>query len=79
MEQKKKMKIYLLIVNTWKHLIPISINDLTIFLKWIHPNGFLDPFSNTETIDSPKLEDKLIEVTTNEELKLEFKEGYHDT
>ncbi|VVC31917.1 Hypothetical protein CINCED_3A005983 [Cinara cedri] len=34
-------------------------------LKWV-----LDPFSNTETIDSAKLEEELIEVTTNKELKL---------
>ncbi|VVC25188.1 Hypothetical protein CINCED_3A024589 [Cinara cedri] len=33
-------------------------------------------FSNTETIDSAKLEEELIEVTTNEESKLKFKEGY---
>ncbi|KAL4098859.1 hypothetical protein QTP88_023378 [Uroleucon formosanum] len=38
-----------------------------------------EPFSktvNTETINSAKLEEELIEVTTNEELKLKFKEGY---
>lgn len=40
------------------------------------PKWVLDPFSNTETIDSAKLEEALIEVTTNEELKLKFKEGY---
>ncbi|XP_060875881.1 uncharacterized protein LOC132949116 [Metopolophium dirhodum] len=40
------------------------------------PKWVLDPFSNTETIDSAKLEEKLIEVTSNEELKLKFKEGY---
>jgi hypothetical protein len=40
------------------------------------PKWVLDPFSNTETTDSAKLEEELIEVTTNEELKLKFKEGY---
>lgn len=32
------MEIYLLIVNTWKHYIPISTNDLRISIKWTHPN-----------------------------------------
>lgn len=45
-------------------------------LKMNIPKWVLDPFSNTETIDSAKLEEELIEVTTNEELKLKFKEGY---
>jgi len=45
-------------------------------LKKNIPKWVLDPFSNTETIDSAKLEEELIEVTTNEELKLKFKEGY---
>ncbi|VVC43066.1 Hypothetical protein CINCED_3A019706 [Cinara cedri] len=43
-------------------------------LKWV-----LDPFSNTETIDSAKLEEELIEVTTNKELKLKFKEAIVQT
>jgi len=40
------------------------------------PEWVLDPFSNTETMDSPILEDELIEATTNEELQFKFKEGY---
>lgn len=36
--------------------------------------GILDPFSNTETMDSPILEDELIEATTNEELKFKSEE-----
>jgi hypothetical protein len=36
----------------------------------------LDPFSNTEMINSPILEDELIEETINKTLKYKFKEGY---
>lgn len=36
----------------------------------------LDPFSNIEMIDSTRLKDELIQITTNKELKLKFKEDY---
>lgn len=42
------------------------------------PEWVLDPFLNTETIDSAKLEDEMIKVPTNEEFKIKFKEGYQE-
>ncbi|KAE9528709.1 hypothetical protein AGLY_012284 [Aphis glycines] len=43
-------------------------------IRWLSKGAY--SFSNTETIDSAKLEKELIEITTNEELKLKFKEGF---
>ncbi|XP_050520167.1 SCAN domain-containing protein 3-like [Daktulosphaira vitifoliae] len=45
-------------------------------LKMVIPGWVLDPFSSAEIINSPKLEEELIELSTNEELKFKFKEGY---
>jgi hypothetical protein len=53
----------------------ISLQKGGDILKIDIPKWVLDPFSNTKTINSAKLEE-LIEVTTNKELKLKFKECY---
>ncbi|XP_053894463.1 SCAN domain-containing protein 3-like, partial [Malaclemys terrapin pileata] len=45
-------------------------------LKINIPNWVLDPFSSTNTEESPNLQEELIEVTTNEEFKFKFKDGY---
>ena len=41
------------------------------------PEWVLDPFSNVNTAGSSQLEE-LIELTTNEELKIKFKNGYQE-
>lgn len=51
-------------------------NKFEDILKMNIPEWVLYPFSNLEIIDSPTLEDEFMDVTTNEELKLKFKEGY---
>ncbi|XP_034642709.1 SCAN domain-containing protein 3-like [Trachemys scripta elegans] len=45
-------------------------------LKMNIPDWVLDPFSSRNTEESPKLQEELIEVTTNEELKFKFKDDY---
>jgi len=40
------------------------------------PDWILNPFSSTNTEESPQLQIELIEVTTNDELKFKFKSGY---
>ena len=42
------------------------------------PDWVLDPFSNVNTAESSQLEEELIELTTNEELKIKFKNGYKE-
>ncbi|CAG9786987.1 unnamed protein product [Diatraea saccharalis] len=42
------------------------------------PDWVLDPFSNVNTTGSSQLEEELIELTTNEELKIKFKNGYRE-
>ena len=42
------------------------------------PDWVLDPFSNVNTAISPHLEEELIELTTNEEIKIKFKNGYQE-
>lgn len=42
------------------------------------PDWVLDPFSNVNTAMSPQLEEELIELTTNEEIKIKFKNGYQE-
>ena len=42
------------------------------------PEWILDPFSNVNTAGSSQLEEELIELTTNEELKIKFKNGYQE-
>ena len=41
------------------------------------PDWVLDPFSNVITAGSSQLEE-LIKLTTNEELKIKFKNGYKE-
>lgn len=45
-------------------------------LKLEIPDWVLDPFSNVNIAISPQLEEELIELTTNEEIKIKFKNGY---
>ena len=40
------------------------------------PDWILDPFLSANTEDSPQLQEELMEVTTNDELKFKFKSGY---
>lgn len=40
------------------------------------PDRVLDPFSNVNIAISPQLEEELIELTTNEEIKIKYKNGY---
>ncbi|XP_039309107.1 protein ZBED8-like [Solenopsis invicta] len=47
-------------------------------LKLEIPDWVLDPFSNVNTAGSSHLEEELIELTTNEEIKIKFKNGYQD-
>jgi hypothetical protein len=54
----------------------ISLQKGGDILKMDIPKWVLDPFSNTKSIDSAKLDEELIEVTTNEELKLKYNECY---
>lgn len=42
------------------------------------PSWVLDPFANTDTEESSNLEEELLELTTNEELKVKFKHGYQE-
>ncbi|XP_014481742.1 PREDICTED: SCAN domain-containing protein 3-like [Dinoponera quadriceps] len=42
------------------------------------PDWVLDPFSNVNTAGSFQLEEQLIKLTTNEELKIKFKNGYQE-
>ncbi|KFM67243.1 SCAN domain-containing protein 3, partial [Stegodyphus mimosarum] len=42
------------------------------------PDWVLDPFSNVNTAGPSQLEEELIELTTNEELKIKFKNGYQE-
>lgn len=42
------------------------------------PDWVLDPYSNVNTAGSSQLEEELIELTTNEELKYKFKSGYQE-
>ncbi|CAG9790258.1 unnamed protein product [Diatraea saccharalis] len=42
------------------------------------PDWVLDPFSNVNTAGSSQLEEELIELTTNEELKIKFKNDYQE-
>ncbi|KAJ8734763.1 hypothetical protein PYW08_014013 [Mythimna loreyi] len=42
------------------------------------PDWVLDPFSNVNTAMSPQLEEELIELTTNEEIKIKFNNGYQE-
>ncbi|KAG8227195.1 hypothetical protein J437_LFUL003401 [Ladona fulva] len=45
-------------------------------LKMNIPDWILDPFSSANTEESPQLQEELMEVTTNDELKFKFKSGY---
>ncbi|XP_043262496.1 SCAN domain-containing protein 3-like [Colletes gigas] len=45
-------------------------------LKMDIPDWILDPFSSANTEESPQLQEELMEVTTNDELKFTFKSGY---
>lgn len=45
-------------------------------LKLEIPDWVLDPFSNVNIAISPQLEEELIELTTNEEIKIKYKNGY---
>ncbi|KAG8235687.1 hypothetical protein J437_LFUL014031 [Ladona fulva] len=40
------------------------------------PDWILDPFSSANTEESPQLQEELMEVTANDELKFKFKSGY---
>lgn len=42
------------------------------------PSWVIDPFANTDTEGSSNLEEELLELTTNEELKVKFKRGYQE-
>lgn len=42
------------------------------------PDWVLDPFSNVSTAESSQLEEQLLELTTNEEIKFKFKNGYQE-
>lgn len=42
------------------------------------PSWVLDPFGNTDTEDSSNLEEELLELSTNEELKVKLKHGYQE-
>lgn len=42
------------------------------------PSWILDPFENAGTAESSNLEEELIELTTNEELKVKFRNGYQE-
>lgn len=70
------MTIYWPIVSIWNLFIQISLSRLKIFLKWIYLIGFcfqLQIYVYEEA--SSKLQEELIEITTNEELKIKFKGG----
>ncbi|GBP62116.1 hypothetical protein EVAR_46085_1 [Eumeta japonica] len=45
-------------------------------LKLEIPDWVLDPFSNVNIAMSPQLEEELIELTTNEEIKIKYKNDY---
>lgn len=47
-------------------------------LKLKIPDWVLDPFSNQEDFSAGSHQEELIEVTTNEELKIKFKNGYQE-
>lgn len=38
----------------------------------------IDPFANADTAESSNLEEKHVELTTNEELKIKFRYGYQE-
>ncbi|KAG8239999.1 hypothetical protein J437_LFUL016515 [Ladona fulva] len=40
------------------------------------PDWILDPFSSANTEESPQLQEELMEVTANDELKFKFQSGY---
>ena len=42
------------------------------------PSWDLDPFANADTAESSNLEEELVELTTNEELKVKFRNGYQE-
>jgi len=42
------------------------------------PDWVIDPFSNVNTAESPQLEEQLLELTINEEIKFKFKNGYQE-
>lgn len=42
------------------------------------PGWVLDPFANADTAESSNLEEELVELTTNEELKVKFRNGYQE-
>lgn len=48
-------------------------NDI---LKMTIPDWILDPFSNANTEESPKIQEELMELISNDELKFKFKSGY---
>jgi len=70
MEQKNDEDL----INYYQHLEALHsdfkkrFEDILKFTMNI-PEWVSDSFSNTETIDSPILEDELIEATTNEKLE----------
>ncbi|XP_062530775.1 uncharacterized protein LOC134200913 [Bombyx mori] len=53
----------------------ISLKDSKT-LKWEIPDWVLDPFSNGNIAISPQLEEEFTELTTNEEIKIKYKNGY---
>ncbi|CAH1102124.1 unnamed protein product [Psylliodes chrysocephalus] len=50
-----------------------QFQDILSIIAWV-----LDPFSNVDTAGSSQLEEELIELTTNEELKNKFKNALHE-
>ena len=48
---------------------------IPVYLNMVIPDWVLDPFSNVNTAGSSQLEEQLLELTTNEELKIKFKNG----
>ncbi|GBP55255.1 hypothetical protein EVAR_24451_1 [Eumeta japonica] len=62
-----------------QHLENLHSNFIERFqdiLKLEIPDWVLDPFSNVNIAISPQLEEELIELTTNEEIKIKYKNGY---
>jgi len=42
------------------------------------PDWIFDPFSNMITAHLSQLKEELLELTTNQEIKFKFKNGYHE-
>lgn len=75
-EQKKKDED---ILSYCEHLDALHSDFNQRFddiLRMNIPDWILDPFSSANTEESPQLQEELMEVTTNDELKFKFKSGY---